>query len=1170
MGRRYTAVVVPLAFAVCAMAAGLPNPSFEAGEKAPEGWRLEGKGEWTAGRTGQHGASVTGTGDNSSFWRTVGYRLEPNTLYRLSFWAKADHTTGGCVISGPTFCNRDFRAKGEWERNSFVFLTPAELGDDDYLRFGQWHVAATVTFDDIELEPTQAVHQCFGDVVLGEGESVSGRDYTFRAPLNAEGANHSRPLASFRCGFNSNRWVFYDGAEVVYRHAVAGRKQTAASVEITSQYYVSGQCTIEASTDGQAWTLIGSLDKASTARAEIPAKLLPAEAVFIRLRGTGKEKDTLRSKPGNFQIHEYRYSATVDADLGNLYGATAYPDIEAASPDFPVTIVSLPTAEGEGAKACLVEVTNRSGREAKLHISATVTAESGETERAGVDATLPPRGVAKATLPCELRRAGENTIVLAVTHGRRDVYRARAKRHVAMLHDASYGHAVIPDGPVPVWWCRGTYKVSRSRALPGVPAGKLMPVLLEAARNEYEPVQIVLRPTRALSNVRVEARPFVGREGRIGVEHVRIDRVAYVEVKRPTDKAGVRGWWPDPLPPFEQGCTLEAGRNHPLWITVYVPPEQPAGQYRGAVAIKADGWAAEIPIHLHVWDFTLPKMTTLQTGFGLSVGNIRRYHNLETTDELRQVLDLYHQSFAAHRIAPYDPAPLDPIQVDFSTGPWEGGSFDRADPKEGKRCLKVVDDSTTASIAAHNSKKIAVDTTKEYLLSWWVKTAKPDQPYLVTLQQYDATGKWIWGNNIDMRRAGSSEWQREEVRIPSGDLRPFNRQTKSVQLALRPALYSDEGEHTGTAWFDDIRLSVGDGPNLVVDGGFEQAERDLKAKVDFTAWDKAAERTLGELGFNAFRYTLRGMGGGTFHSRRAGRIGGYVQGTPEYEALMASQGRQIVEHFKAKGWLDRAYMYWFDEPDTKDYEFVADGMKLIKRAAPGLTRMLTEQPEEGLIGNVDLWCPVVSKIGPETIAERRKHGERFWWYLCCGPRAPYIGLFIDHPAVDLRVWAWLSRKWGVEGQLVWTSNYWTSTAAFPPPDIQNPWADPMSYVSGYSYKPGQIGYWGNGDGRFLYPPNRDVKNDKRKHLCGPVHSIRWELLREGIEDYDYFVLLDQLIAKAKASGKARRLVRDAERLAIVPDTVITDDKTYSKDPQPLHDHRRQLAETIERLSRVLR
>jgi len=355
------------------------------------------------------------------------------------------------------------------------------------------------------------------------------------------------------------------------------------------------------------------------------------------------------------------------------------------------------------------------------------------------------------------------------------------------------------------------------------------------------------------------------------------------------------------------------------------------------------------------------------------------------------------------------------------------------------------------------------------------------------------------------------------------------------------------------------------GPNLITDGGFEQGAGELKATIDFAAFDRECEKWLGEGGFNAVLIGLKGMAGGTFFSRHPGRIGGFVQGSPEYEKLMASQGSQIVEHLKAKGWLDKAYMYWFDEPEPRDYDFVIDGMKLLKRAAPGLTRMLTEQPEPPLYGHVDLWCPVVSAVKPEAIAERRKAGERFWWYLCCGPHAPYIGLFIDHPAVDLRVWAWLSRKWGVTGQLVWTSNYWTSPAAFPPPDLQNPWADPMSYCSGYDFTPGKIGYWGNGDGRFLYPPNRDPKADKAKRLEGPVNSIRWEMLREGIEDYELFGLLDGLIARAKASGKAAALLPEAEKLAQVPDDVIKDDRTYSKDPQPLLAHRRRVAEMVEKL-----
>ena len=75
------------------------------------------------------------------------------------------------------------------------------------------------------------------------------------------------------------------------------------------------------------------------------------------------------------------------------------------------------------------------------------------------------------------------------------------------------------------------------------------------------------------------------------------------------------------------------------------------------------------------------------------------------------------------------------------------------------------------------------------------------------------------------------------------------------------------------------------------------------------------------------------------------------------------------------------------------------------------------------------------------------------------------------------------------------------------PTIQNPWQDPMGYVSGYGRPAGSIAYWGNGDGRFLYPPNRDAGQDKREFIEGPVSSIRWEMLREGLEDYEYFWLL---------------------------------------------------------------
>ncbi|MCK7481893.1 MAG: hypothetical protein M0C28_35510 [Candidatus Moduliflexus flocculans] len=65
------------------------------------------------------------------------------------------------------------------------------------------------------------------------------------------------------------------------------------------------------------------------------------------------------------------------------------------------------------------------------------------------------------------------------------------------------------------------------------------------------------------------------------------------------------------------------------------------------------------------------------------------------------------------------------------------------------------------------------------------------------------------------------------------------------------------------------------------------------------------------------------------------------------------------------------------------------------------------------------------------------------------PKSPWVTLFIDHPAVNLRMWLWMTYKWGLEGILVWRADYWNSPTLFPPGVLQNPWQDPMSYTVGY-------------------------------------------------------------------------------------------------------------------------
>ena len=341
-----------------------------------------------------------------------------------------------------------------------------------------------------------------------------------------------------------------------------------------------------------------------------------------------------------------------------------------------------------------------------------------------------------------------------------------------------------------------------------------------------------------------------------------------------------------------------------------------------------------------------------------------------------------------------------------------------------------------------------------------------------------------------------------------------------------------------------------------------------RAELDFAAFDRAMARAVDEFHFTGIRLPIQGMGGGTFHARHEPEIAGYDEDTPQYQAMFSSYVKQLEQHFREKGWLNLAYIYWFDEPAPKDYEFVRKGFERLKRYAPGLRTMLTEQPEDALAGPVDIWCAITPDYDHEAAAKRRALGERFWWYVCTGPKAPYCTLFIDHPATELRVWLWQTWQRGIGGTLVWQSNYWTSSAAFPE-EAQNPYEDPMGYVSGYSTPRGVKRFWGNGDGRFIYPPRAAATPGVAGPgpvLDGPVSSIRWEMLREGIEDYECLYLLRELIGKRRG-GLSLAEVEKYESLLEVPDSITKDMTTFATDPAPIYARRGAVAEAIERLIR---
>jgi hypothetical protein len=720
-----------------------------------------------------------------------------------------------------------------------------------------------------------------------------------------------------------------------------------------------------------------------------------------------------------------------------------------------------------------------------------------------------------------------------------------------------YGHFISADSSCALWWAEGTYKIMKNDPVPG----NQLPISISSAGNEYEAFQLVLRPPNGKTDVAVRVGNLLGQSGRvISSKNVSVKHVAYVNVTKPTDSDSRDGEWPDPLPDYGGPFTVEADRNHPLWIRVFVPSGTTPGSYRGEIELSASGWRKVVPFEVLVWSFSLPRSTHLRSSFGLSTEDITTYHNLRTPDELRKVTDLYYQCLRDHRMCPTSPFDLYPIHVRVLGLDWEGGEFVNDMVHSGRTALKVVDESETSAVDAHTTQPIPVLPGAAYDLSWFAIAEKPDRQYTVIVKCYDSRGSYLPYDDVLRIFRGSSTWEKDSIVIS-----PFRDAVKSVSVHLMPTSWDLKGTKTGTAFFDDVVFrSASSDKNLLPQGDFEVDLNAVSVNVDFSAFDPAARRYLDEFGFNSFNLRLEGLGWGSFYQQRSGVLHGFPQGTPEYDRLMGQYLSQVEKHLEQNGWLGKEYIYWFDEPNRKDYPFVREGMMNIRRAAPKLTRFITEhQPGPDIMDVSEISCTIFDRVDREVVAELTQQGREFWSYLCTAPKAPWVSLFIDHDAINLRIWPWMSYQWKLKGILIWRVNYWNSPEASPAGTLQNPWVDPMSYMTGYGTANGQIRYWGNGDGRLLYPPNRNPNDHSKKYLAGPVCSVRLENLRDGIEDYEYFHLLEEAVKNARLNQET--LIEKAKSLLDVPESIFSDGRTFTKDPQMLLAHRKQIGEVLGEL-----
>ena len=230
--------------------------------------------------------------------------------------------------------------------------------------------------------------------------------------------------------------------------------------------------------------------------------------------------------------------------------------------------------------------------------------------------------------------------------------------------------------------------------------------------------------------------------------------------------------------------------------------------------------------------------------------------------------------------------------------------------------------------------------------------------------------------------------------------------------------------------------------------------------------------------------------------------------TPAFQRAFGNYLKQMTDYFRNKNWLGRIYITSMDEPHTDDdFKAVRNYTAFVHSVAPEIRRFCTTYPRPGLLDSIDTWCP--QQFDEATVRQRQAMGEELMFY------KNWLHL-IDMPMVNPRLQGWLAWRMGATGWLTYaTMGKWNRA-----------WDEPYVLYPNTGIKAWGLGLW-------WYPALLDKKI---------LRSVRWEMMREGAEDYEYLVLLrDRLaalpepaLAGAPAQTAAAFLKNAASGIALYP------------------------------------
>lgn len=345
--------------------------------------------------------------------------------------------------------------------------------------------------------------------------------------------------------------------------------------------------------------------------------------------------------------------------------------------------------------------------------------------------------------------------------------------------------------------------------------------------------------------------------------------------------------------------------------------------------------------------------------------------------------------------------------------------------------------------------------------------------------------------------------------------------------------------------------------------------RDGQVIADLTEFDRAAHVYFDELKFphayTPWHFYLFGWGhppGDKFGEKP-------YEGTYPYEGVDRGQLRPefrrayqaclkvFWDHIKSRGWADRFVLYISDEPHDSRPEIVAqmkalcDMIHEVDPTIPIYSSTWHHQPAWD--GKLDVWgIGHYGIVSVEKMMELRQSGARIWWttdgQMCTDTPFCAIERLLPHYCF----------KYGAEAYEFWGVDWLT----YDP--YEYGWHAFLIHDFGGGLEKEFVRY-PNGDGFLAYPPG-PLKLDR------PVPSIRLEQAREGVEDYEYLVMLRRLVEEARAAGQdvraGEQALKQADDLVESPCEIGRYSTRILPDPDRVLRVRQIVGQAIERLLRM--